>query len=207
MIRLLSGLRRLNPSVAMGGHWQCYITPDVYCYERRYRDSVCCVVLNRGDATTIPEILTTLPDGEHTEVLTRRKLQVAEGKLQNLELEERDVIVLSHVGDRVKGQTIVRVQLNGVHTQPGERVVVVGDCPELGNWDIGKGYPLEYINSSTWFGEIPFDESAGKLISYKYVMLREGTSPLRENIVPRRWVIAPEGTVKWRDLWASGREA
>lgn len=206
-IRLLSGLRRLNPAVAMGGHWQQYITPDVYCYARKYRDSVCFVALNRGVATTLPEVMTSLPDGEHTCVLTRRKFEVVDGKIHDLHLEDRDALVLSHVGDRVKGQTIVRAQLNGVQTQPGETIAVVGDCPELGNWDISKAFPLEYINSSTWFGEIPFNESAGSLITYKYVLLREGTSPLRENIVPRRWFVASEGTVKWRDTWATGRES
>lgn len=38
-IRLLSGLRRLNPAVSLGSQWQKYLTPDVYCYSRRYRDS------------------------------------------------------------------------------------------------------------------------------------------------------------------------
>ncbi|MFB2837068.1 alpha-amylase family glycosyl hydrolase [Floridanema evergladense] len=206
-IRLLSGLRRLNPAVSMGGQWQRFITPDVYCYVRKYRDSICFVALNRGAATTVPEVLTDLPDGEHTCAVTRRKFQVVEGKLIDLPLETRDVIVISHVGERVKGQTIIRAQLNGVNTQPGEKIVVIGDCPELGNWDIAKGFPLEYINTNTWFGEIPFDESAGKLISYKYALLREGQSPLRENLVCRRWVVASEGTVKWRDMWASGRES
>jgi cyclomaltodextrin glucanotransferase len=206
VIRLLSGLRRLNPSVAMGGHWQQYITPDVYCYARKYRDSICFVALNRGAAVTIPEVQTDLPDGEHTCVLTRRKYEVSNGKILDLQLEERDAIVLSHVGERVKGQTIVRAQLNGVQTQPGETIVVTGDCPELGNWDISKAFPLEYINSSTWFGEIPFDESAGKLITYRYALWRENQAPLRENLVPRRWFVASEGTVKWRDMWASGRE-
>ncbi|MEP0871855.1 alpha-amylase family glycosyl hydrolase [Trichocoleus desertorum AS-A10] len=206
-IRLLSGLRRLNPAVSMGGQWQRYLTPNVYCYIRRYRDSVCFVAMNRGEASQVPEVITDLPDGEHTCILTRRKFEVVDGKLINLELEPRDVIVLSHVGERVKGQTIVRAQLNGVQTKLGERIAVIGDCPELGNWDIAKAYPLEYINTNTWFGEIPFDESAGKLINYKYVLLREGQSPIRENIVSRRWVIASEGTVKWRDTWSSGRES
>src|SRR6476646_3076240 len=206
-IRLLSGLRRLNPAVSMGGQWQRYLTPNVYCYIRRYRDSVCFVAMNRGEASQVPEVITDLPDGEHTCILTRRKFEVVDGKLINLELETRDVIVLSHVGERVKGQTIVRAQLNGVQTKLGERIAIIGDCPELGNWDIAKAYPLEYINTNTWFGEIPFDESAGKLINYKYVLLREGQSPLRENIVSRRWVIASEGTVKWRDTWSSGRKS
>ncbi len=206
-IRLLSGLRRLNPSISMGSQWQKYLTPDIYCYVRRYRESCCFVAMNRGEAVTLDTVETELPNGEHTCILTRRKFEVQDGKLQNLQLEARDAIVLSHVGERVKGQTIVRVQLNSVETKPGEIVVVMGDCPELGNWDIAKAFPLEYINTSTWFGEIPFNESVGKLISYKYALWREGKSPLRENLVARRWVIANEGTVKWRDKWASGRES
>ena len=206
-VRLLSGLRRLNPAISMGSQWQKYLTPDVYCYVRRYRDSVVFVALNRGNPVTLEEVDTELPDGEHTEVLSRRKFEVKDGKLYNLELGSREVMIFSSVGERVKAKTIVRAQLNNVKTQPGERIVVIGDCPELGNWDISKGFPLEYINTNTWFGEIPFNESAGKLISYKYALLREGQSPLRENLVCRRWVLASEGTVKWRDKWASGRES
>jgi cyclomaltodextrin glucanotransferase len=206
-VRLLSGLRRLNPAISMGSQWQKYLTPDVYCYVRRYRDSVVFVALNRGNPVTLEEVDTELPDGEHTEVLSRRKFEVKDGKLYNLELGSREVMIFSRVGERVKAKTIVRAQLNNVKTQPGERIVVIGDCPELGNWDIGKGFPLEYINTNTWFGEIPFNESAGKLISYKYALLREGQAPLRENLVCRRWVLVSEGTVKWRDKWASGRES
>lgn len=201
-LRLLSGLRRLNPAVSLGSQWQKYITPDVYCYVRRYSDNRCFVAMNRGGAVTLDAVQTDLPDGEHTDVLSRRKYEVKDGYLHNLQLDSKEVIIISHVGERVKGQTIIRAQLNGVNTQPGEKVVAIGDCPELGNWDIAKGFVLEYINENTWFGEIPFEESAGKLISYKYALLREGTSPLRENLVCRRWFVASEGTVKWRDTWA-----
>jgi cyclomaltodextrin glucanotransferase len=201
-IRLLSGLRRLNPAVSLGSQWQKYLTPDVYCYIRRYRDSLTFVALNRGEAVTVETVVTELPDGEHTCILTRRKFTVEDGAINNLELEAKDAIVISHVSERVKGKTIVRVQLNGLDTQPGETIVVTGNCPELGNWDIAKAYPLEYINQNTWFGEIPFEESAGKPIIYKYAMWREGQSPVRENLVSRRWVVAEEGTVKWRDRWS-----
>ena len=206
-VRLLSGLRRLNPAISMGSQWQKYLTADVYCYVRRYRDSVVFVAMNRGNYVTVEAVDTELPDGDHTEVLSRRKFEVKDGMLYNLELGTGEVMIFSRVGERVKAKTIVRAQLNSVKTRPGERIVVIGDCPELGNWDISKAYPLEYINTNTWFGEIPFNESAGKLIAYKYALLREGMSPLRENLVCRRWVLASEGTVKWRDKWASGRES
>jgi cyclomaltodextrin glucanotransferase len=206
-IRLLTGLRRLNPAVSLGSQWEKYITPDIYCYVRKYRDSVLFVAMNRAESVTLPEIQTDLPDGEHTDVMSRNKYEVKNGCLYNLQLDSKQIILFSHVGERVKAQTIVRAQVNAIRTQPGEIIVVTGDCPELGNWDINKAYRLEYINQNTWFGEIPFNESAGKLITYKYVMLREGRSPLRENLVGRRWVVASEGTVKWRDRWAPGREA
>lgn len=206
-VRLLSGLRRLNPAISMGSQWQKHLTADVYCYVRRYRDSVVFVAMNRGNSVIVEAVDTELPDGEHTEVLSRRKFEVKEGMLYNLELGAQEVMIFSRVGERVNAKTIVRAQLNNVKSQPGERIVVIGDCPELGNWDISKAYPLEYINTNTWFGEIPFNESAGKLIAYKYALLREGMSPLRENLVSRRWVLASEGTVKWRDKWASGRES
>lgn len=206
-VRLLSGLRRLNPAISMGSQWQKHLTADVYCYVRRYRDSVVFVAMNRGNFVIVEAVDTELPDGEHTEVLSRRKFEVKEGMLYNLELGAQEVMIFSRVGERVKAKTIVRAQLNNVKSQPGERIVVIGDCPELGNWDISKAYPLEYINTNTWFGEIPFNESAGKLIAYKYALLREGMSPLRENLVSRRWVLASEGTVKWRDKWASGRDS
>lgn len=116
-IRLLSGLRRLNPAVSMGSQWEKYIASDLYTYVRRYRDSRCFVLLNRGGATTIGEIDTELPDGKHTCVGSRNKYEVKDGKLYNLQLDPRGVIVLSHVVERVKGQSIVRAQLNGVRTQ------------------------------------------------------------------------------------------
>ncbi len=201
-IRLLSGLRRLNPSVSLGSQWPKYVTPDIYCYVRRYRDSRCFVAINQGEATLLEAVEADLPDGEHTCILTRQKLEVKDGCLHNLELGAMEAIAISHVGDRVKGKAIVRAQLNGLMTQPGETVVVMGNCPELGNWDISKAYPLEYINSNTWFGEIAFDESAGKEITYKYAIWREDQAPLRENVVARRWVLANEGSVKWRDIWS-----
>lgn len=202
-ISLLSGLRRLNPAVSMGGQWQKYITNDVYCYVRRYRDSVLFVALNRGEDTIIEEVDTELPDSEHTDIISRAKYTVVDGKLVELELKSKQALVLCHTGGRIDGQTIIRAQLNGVRTQLGEIIIVTGDCPELGNWDIAKAYRLEYINSNTWFGEIPFNESVGKLITYKYALLRKGTSPLYENLVCRRWLVASEGIVKWRDRWAS----
>ena len=200
-IQLLSKLRRLNPAISLGSQVEKYITPDVFCYLRRYRDSRCLVAMNKGNQTTIDIENTELEDGEYNCIVTKRQFQVRGGKLLNLELRTKEPIILSYIGDRVKGKTIARVQLNGITTQPGETVVVTGDCPELGNWDIERAYALEYINANTWFGEIPFVESAGRAIAYKYALWRNNNTPLYENSSSRRWILAEQGTVKWQDVW------
>jgi cyclomaltodextrin glucanotransferase len=210
-LQLFSKLRRVNPAVSLGSQLQKYVSPDVYCYTRRYRDYRCFVAMNRGAYTTIDLLHTDLEDGEYSCMLTRRQFQVNNGQLLGLTLHPKEMIVLSYLGDRVKGQTIVRVELNGLTTQLGETVVVTGDCPELGNWDISRAYALEYISGNLWFGEIPFNESAGKAIAYKYALVRSGGQlspaydhyPRYESTVCRRWILAKQGTVKWNDRWAS----
>lgn len=175
---------------------------------RSYRDYRCFVAINRGNSVIINQVETDLEDGEYICVLSKRFFEVKDGALHNLELGTQDMIVINYLGNRVKGKVIVRAQLNGISTNLGEAIVVTGDCPELGNWDINKAYQLEYINSNTWFGEIPFNESAGKVIAYKYGIVyrdkngNETEIPKRENLVCRQWLLAEEGTVKWQDNWA-----
>jgi cyclomaltodextrin glucanotransferase len=204
-LRRLSRLRRVNPALQVGGHWPKFVTPDVYCYLRRYRDCRCFVAMNRGGPTTIPEVTTELPDGTHKCILTGTEVTVKDGKLFNLALGHRQVLVLSVIGQKVQGKTVVRVQLNGVQTQLGQQVVIIGDCPELGNWDIGKAVPLEYVNASTWFGEVAFNESAGRLVHYKFAVVNPGGKApvLRENLTSRGRLVASEGLAKWRDSWES----
>ena len=202
-IKLFSKLRRLNPAVSLGAHLEKYLSRDIYCYTRRYRDSRCFVAINKGLPTTIEVKNTDLEDGEYNCIISHRRFEVRDGAISSLHLGEKDVIVLSYIGDRVQGQTLVRVQLNGKATQLGESLVVTGDCPELGNWDIDKSYVLEYINANTWFGEIPFNESAGQAITYKYALVRKNQEPIYENLVCRRWILARQGTLKWQDTWSN----
>ncbi|HEY0944784.1 MAG TPA: carbohydrate-binding module family 20 domain-containing protein, partial [Opitutaceae bacterium] len=208
MLGVLTQLRRLNPAISLGRHVALHVSPDVYVYLRRYRNSYCLVALNKGETLAKLDALPAeLPDRRYMCFLTKRRITVKDGKILRLRIAPKEAIVLSHVGPVVRARTVVRAQVNGLATKPGEVVVVTGDCPELGRWDISKAYRLEYLNSNTWFGEIPFDESAGKPIAYKYAICRLDeygalTDPAtRENIVCRRWVIARKGIVKWRDRW------
>jgi cyclomaltodextrin glucanotransferase len=203
-IQKLARLRRSNVAVQFGGQWQKYLTPDVYCFSRRYRGARCFVALNRGPATRLERVETDLPDGEHVCALTGRRLRVEGGALAGLELGPNEVLVLSSLDEPIRAAAIVRFQLNGFVTRPGQALAILGDAPELGAWDPARAHRLEYINENLWQMGVPFDASAGKTVAYKYVVLdeRDGSlAPRRENRSTRRRMVPTQGLAKWRDVW------
>ena len=203
-IAILSDLRRKNSSIKWGGQWVKYLTNDIYCFLRRYHDSRCFVAMNRGGSTTINEVLTDLADGSYTCVLTKKIFNIKDGKIFNLQLGPKEIIILSHIGKAVVGKVIVRIQLNGIKTEPGQIVAIIGDCNELGNWSISQAKPLEYINENTWFGEIAFNESCNMRIAYKYVIINNENGsliPIHENCTTHKRLLIDRGVTKWRDTW------
>jgi cyclomaltodextrin glucanotransferase len=203
MIRRLSAERGKNPAIQWGGQWPKIAEKDLFVFLRKYRDSRCLTILNKGPERTIESLDTELPNGEHHCILTGEKIEVRDGKLDQFKIGQSQARIFSFVGERVVGATVARLQLNGVFTKPGDSVIVIGDCPELGSWDLGKGVPLEYINPNTWFAEIAFNESAGKSVAYKFAVLHSeaNSAPGRENRPCRRRAVAAEGVAKWRDVW------
>ncbi len=198
----LSKLRRINPAVSLGSQIQKYLTDDIFCFLRCYRDYRCLVCFNKSYQGYHIDLLNTeLVDGEYYCTLTNKKVEVINGNLHNLYLPPQEVLIFNYLGEKVQGTTIVRAQLNGIRTNLGEFLVVIGNCPELGNWDIEKGYRLEYINSNTWFGEISFPQSCGKAITYKYALVKSNGEIVRENRALRPWILANDNIAKWTDTW------
>ena len=200
--RRLSAERGKNPAIQWGGHWPKLVEKDIYIFLRKYQDSRCLVILNKGLERTI-DVDTELPEGEHQCILSGEKVMLKDRKLLGYKIGTGQARIFSHVGKRVVGKTVARLQLNGLFTQPGDSVVIIGDCPELGCWDLGKGVQLEYINLNTWFTEIAFNESAGQSVAYKFAVLHAdpNMAPGRENRPCRRRAIGAEGVAKWRDVW------
>jgi cyclomaltodextrin glucanotransferase len=202
ILATLSHERRCNPALQWGGVWPKMVEKDVYVFLRRYRDSRCLVILNRGGKRDLTVKDVEMPDGPYQCLLTQREMEVANGTL-NISLKGMDSLVIAVRGETCKAHTIVHVQVHGIPTKPGERVAVVGDCPELGEWDLEHMQYLECINDQTWFGEVVFEESAGKPVAYKYVVLKPDTveAARRENRTPRRRKVLDDGAGKWRDRW------
>lgn len=133
-------------------------------------------------------------------LLTGQSMQVSGGSISQLQLKGRDALVFVRRGLIVQATSLVRIQVNGIATKPGDTVAVSGDCLELGDWDIGKCVHLEFVNDNNWFGEIAFEESAGQSIAYKLIVLPKEGAPLRESRTTRRRSIAKSGITKWRDV-------
>ena len=66
---------------------------------------------------------------------------------------------------------VVTFQLNGLETLPGQSVILLGDCPELGTWELDYGYGMEYVNQNTWICEVAFNASVGQQIQFKFVLI------------------------------------
>jgi cyclomaltodextrin glucanotransferase len=203
-VKKLAHVRKNNISVQFGSSWTKYLTPDVYCFSRHYRDGRCFVALNRGGALALGSVMTDLPDGSHTCVLTGRSLAVKNGELHGLELGAGEALVLSVDGSPSRGQAVTVFQVNGCPTAPGTSVYVIGNSPELGEWDVSRAFRLEYINAGTWQGGLAFEQTAGKQVTYKYLIVREDAGhepPRRENRTTRRRMVPESGNAKWRDIW------
>ncbi|HSZ85578.1 MAG TPA: 4-alpha-glucanotransferase, partial [Puia sp.] len=56
------------------------------------------------------------------------------------------------------------------HTQPGQSLFVSGNTNELGNNDIEKAFPLQYLNNDFWAASTEVDNALHPKIQYKYFL-------------------------------------
>jgi cyclomaltodextrin glucanotransferase len=204
VIQRLARLRKNNVAVQFGSQWTRYLSPDVFCFSRHFRQARCFVALNRGGPTLLERVLTDLPNGSHTCALSGRSFNVQDGQISGLELGAADAVVLTVEEEPVRGRTVIVFQVNGCPTLPGEYVAVIGNCPELGEWHESRAVRLEYLNSNTWQGALAFHRGDARAVTYKYAIFREHDGagiPRRENRTTRRRPVPESGTAKWRDIW------
>lgn len=203
LVKKLASLRRDNPAVQRGSHRQKYLSPDVYAYTRVYRDSCCLAVFNRGTDARISLENIELPDGIYKDVLSDRAVTVKAGRVEGLAMARDSAFVVSSRGPaREKPGLELTFILNGFRTSFGQRVRVTGNCPELGNWDLAKSFPLEYINENMWLGNLPIEASAGKGIVYKFVVEQEGGGVLYENRPAHFRLLPSEGFRELQHRWS-----
>jgi cyclomaltodextrin glucanotransferase len=198
----LISVRRQNQALTFGSHRQIYVSEHVYAFIRSYRDYHALCILNKGPSTQI-----TLSLGTHfgasaiTCELTGLSFLVTDDQL-SLTLDSGSAYLFSSLGQRVPGDVVATFQVNGIETRPGQKVVLTGDCPELGRWDLAQAYGMEYVNRNTWICEVGFTDSVNKPIRFKYVLVdHDGHSFVREDILPRQLLLPGRGRQKVDSIW------
>lgn len=206
LLQTLIRLRRGNQAFTFGSHQQLYVSGDVYAFIRSYRDSHMVCILNKGSTVDVRLDLQRLGrQQELTCALTQERFVLQDGHL-SLGLPQGCAHVFSLPGQRVSGRVVTTFQLNGIETHPGQRIVIVGDCDELGHWDWAGAYGMEYVNSNTWICEVGFDSSAGELIHYKFAVIDQHSGTFTyENCLARRLLLPQEGREKVDAIWADPR--
>src|ERR1700683_2033846 len=56
------------------------------------------------------------------------------------------------------------------HTQPGQSLFVIGNTGALGNSDVEKAFPLQYLNNDFWTATAEIDAALHPKIQYKYYL-------------------------------------
>jgi len=204
LLDTLISVRRQNQALTFGSHQQLYVSDNVYAFIRSYRDCHALCVLNKGPATQVTlDLAGRFAEDQLTCVLTGSTFGIASDCL-TLDLSPGSAHLFSQPGHRVEGPVVATFQINGIESQPGDQLFLLGDSPELGQWNLDHAYGMEYVNRNTWICEVAFAASINKRIRFKYALVNhaEGKA-LRENILPRQLVLPPAGRAKVDSIWQS----
>lgn len=203
LVKKLAKVRRENPAVQSGSHRRKYLSSDAYVYTRVYRGNCCLAAFNRGPEITLDLEYIELPDGVYKDALSDKAVSVKNGRIEKLQLPRDSAFVVSYCAPaRPAADLELSFALNGYRTAYGQRVKVTGNCPELGNWDLDKAFPLEYINDNLWLGHLPVKGSAGKPIAYKFIIERDGDGILYENRPAHFRLLPKEGLLELQHRWS-----
>ena len=96
-------------------------------------------------------------------------------------------------------------------TTYGQRLVLCGSLPALGQWELAAALPLHYDEATTrWSAEVAVPAGAGPALSYKYVLLFEGGGVVWEWGDNRTLPLPPGAAYahqEVRDFWRAPAEA
>jgi cyclomaltodextrin glucanotransferase len=196
----LAALRRRSPAVQRAGMRTKWLDADRWVFTRAYLGSCAAVAVNRADHDAALDVSgLELEDGRHEDVLGGAAIEVHHGRAR-IALPPRSIAVFEQTRALPSGRALVEIQVHGVRTNPGEQVLVCGDARELGEWDVARAVPMEWIDHATWATTIAFDPSAGREIHYKF-LLHGGGARVRETGRGHHRRVPHSGLATWRDEW------
>jgi isoamylase len=115
-------------------------------------------------------------------------------------VQARSTVVLAARSCTASEAVKVDFTVNGFVTTTGQDMYVVGNKPELGNWDVTKAVKLNWVDSDTWSGPVFFTASKGQAIEYKYIV-RQGGTTTWESGANRTYTVPTSGTGSRNESW------
>jgi cyclomaltodextrin glucanotransferase len=198
----LTRLRRRSLAVQRGFTRELYVGQDVFAFARVYGRSVVLTVLNKGCATKLILEGTGLPDGAYADLLgALAGPAVVRREVMHLEVPADAAVVIELDEPLPEATARVVAKLNGYTSRYGERLVVMGDAPELGRWDPARAVRLHYVNGNLWTGDLLFHASAGAEVLYRYAVIDAAGNIRHEDRLPRLRRVPPGGVLGWKDRW------
>lgn len=174
-----------------------------YAYQRGQGSSAVLVALNDSGGTrtlTIPNIGgVSLPYANGTvlqDLLGSGKSCTVSSGQCSITLDNNDpgVVLAPQVG------VSVNFTVNGYVTSYGQDMYVVGNVPELGNWNAASAVPLTWVDSDTWSGPAIFTTNAGQSIQFKFIV-RQGGTTIWEGGSNRTYSVPSSGTGNTTGWW------
>jgi cyclomaltodextrin glucanotransferase len=200
-LSVLTALRRENLAVQRGHYKTLWLSDDVLVFRRVHGTDRVLVALNRGGSAKVDIAEVPLPNGPAIDLLEGAGAFVEGGRISGLVLPAGAARVFAHTEPREIVGACVLCRLSGYASRYGESVVITGSAPELGSWDIRRAVRLEYVNRNLWMGDVVFDVSCGKRTLYKYAVVDERGSVVRESAMPRVAEIPHRSGHEWADRW------
>ena len=149
IIQALTQLRKTSQAIQKGSYTQRWVNDDILVYERRYKDDVVLVALNRGSSTSINVSNLALKDDTYTSLVGSNTVNVQAGKAM-LQLSQNEAVVLHAASDADETLTSVSFTCNNGYTSSGQSVYAVGNMVELGNWRLADAIKLNSAQYPTW---------------------------------------------------------
>ena len=140
-------------------------------------------------------------DGPVVDVLSGAGAMVRGQRIAQLHLPSGAARVFAVTRARERVGASATCALSGYRSRFGESVVVIGDAPELGGWDTSRAVRMHYANPNLWLGTVGFEGSAGRVVLYKYAVIDQRGTVLREDRLPRRREAPTRAGEDWSDRW------
>ncbi|KYQ99658.1 hypothetical protein DLAC_03596 [Tieghemostelium lacteum] len=89
------------------------------------------------------------------------------------------------------------------NTQPGENVYIVGNHPQIGEWQFSRAKRMTWNNGNIWDINIGFPNDV--LVQYKYFVHNEYTSSSRWENIENREILVDNDDMIFEDSWETRR--